>query len=399
MATPNFKITITDDSGQTVRTSLASFARANADDPWLAKQVAKLRPGESIDLGGGAAPAVIVTRQAEGVRANGSGKKQRVRGTRDMAIFREDNPPPDFPGDRHSVAMDQARALRKSPWLRGMTKSARSLSHAAQMEVASLHRPALPNPSDPMVEVQKFTARFGRGTQTLQDALRRGSVTFYFTAHERSQAEQAAREAQAVSGVPWEYIIDRRWLTGKDGSIVVGAAGSFYPAGSTRDVEGPFAVDGAKANGSGQKQRVRGTRTVHMTLDERWGREPDYKPRTEFEQSKFERDQLLFAKRRGLDWALPSIREVHASTLAARRRKPALPNGADAAWEAQHSAIYPIEVRFKRTIPSGTLQGMTIEDTLHFANMESAQRWIRGVAAKPALGYHDMRAYWRKRGR
>ena len=78
-------------------------------------------------------------------KANGSGAKQRERGTRNMVIFREDNPPPDFPGDRHSVAMDQARALRKSPWLRDMSKNARTLSHAAQMEVASLHRPALPN--------------------------------------------------------------------------------------------------------------------------------------------------------------------------------------------------------------------------------------------------------------
>jgi hypothetical protein len=41
--------------------------------------------------------------------------------------------------------MDQARALRKSPWLRDMSKNARTLNHAAQMEVASLHRPALPN--------------------------------------------------------------------------------------------------------------------------------------------------------------------------------------------------------------------------------------------------------------
>lgn len=60
----NFRIKLSDSDGTEYHTTLRRFARDNDSDPWLAEQVAKLQPGESVTFGGGAAAAVTVTRCA-----------------------------------------------------------------------------------------------------------------------------------------------------------------------------------------------------------------------------------------------------------------------------------------------------------------------------------------------
>lgn len=62
-AVANFDVVICD-GPDTVRCSLADFESANAEcmDPAEIERVRALRPGETIPMGGGAAPEVTITR-------------------------------------------------------------------------------------------------------------------------------------------------------------------------------------------------------------------------------------------------------------------------------------------------------------------------------------------------
>lgn len=43
------------------------------------------------------------------------------------------------------------------------------------------------------------------------------------------------------------------------------------------------------------------------------------------------------------------------------------------------SSACPFVATFKKVHTSGTLEGMTTKDSLHFVSVESAQEWKRGV--------------------
>jgi hypothetical protein len=53
---------VTPEGERPFKTTLASFLRDNAEDEWVKEEVLKLRPGQSVQLGGGAQPGFVVKR-------------------------------------------------------------------------------------------------------------------------------------------------------------------------------------------------------------------------------------------------------------------------------------------------------------------------------------------------
>lgn len=56
---------LTWEDGESIKTSLADFLEANADDPDACSSVSALACGQQVVLGGGAAPYLTVTHEAD----------------------------------------------------------------------------------------------------------------------------------------------------------------------------------------------------------------------------------------------------------------------------------------------------------------------------------------------
>lgn len=252
-------------------------------------------------------------RLARSVKANSSGKKQRARLPHGAVRHFDRWLVPKPSGDRHARRMDDAASARRSlqEW-KGIARELGDTSddfsmeramHADALAHARMTRPALPNPeyrsADEIRRHPAFRSDPERAVENAQNA-----EMADLGVHSAVQKGDLAQARKALA---------RMYLNDAGNASIMG----LREVAASLNNRADEVARSAKANGSGKKQRERGTRA----WDDGSGAEPSLGWAAHY------RKLLADPYRRDSEVMRRAHREEIAEVRKARRSKPALPNG------------------------------------------------------------------------